>query len=80
MLSVLEKNHLLPLCHMANRFISLEETKQRINEFSIGYMINPKMNINKAFREQVHTCINNTFGPIPQPYIRSTIEKRIQEQ
>ena len=38
-------------------------------------MINPKLNINKAFREQVHKCMNNTFGPSNQPFIRSTLAK-----
>ena len=50
MQSLLGTNHLLPLFHMAKRFIWLEETKERINEFSIGYITNPTLNINKAFR------------------------------
>ena len=53
-LSLLGDNHRLPLIHMATRDIWLEETKERINKFSIGYMINPKLNINKTFREQVY--------------------------
>ena len=47
---MLGDNHCLPLFYMAKSFICIEETKERINEFSIGYMINPKFNINKAFR------------------------------
>ena len=42
--------HLLPLLHVAKSYIWLEETKERINDFSIGYMINPNFNINKAFK------------------------------
>ena len=38
---------------MAKSFIWLGETKELINEFSIGYMINPTLNISKAFKEQV---------------------------
>ena len=53
MLSLLGGNHRLALFHTANRFIWLNETKQRINEFTIGYMINPRLNVNKSFREQV---------------------------
>ena len=30
--------------------------------------------MNKAFREQVFKCMN-TFGPITQPYIGTTLEK-----
>ena len=51
--SLLGTNHCLTLFHMAKSFIWIEETKELINEFYIGYMINPKLNINKAFRKQV---------------------------
>ena len=48
--SLLGTNHRLPLSHMAKSHIWLEETNERINEFSIGYMINPNLSINKAFK------------------------------
>ena len=41
MLSLLGANHTLPLFHMAKLFIWINETKQRINGFTIGYIINP---------------------------------------
>ena len=47
-----------------------------MNKFSIGYMINPKLNINKEFREQMDKCLNNTVGPITQNYIRATWSKK----
>ena len=75
MQSLLGTNHCLPLFHMATGFICLEETKERITDFSIGYMINPKLNIKKAFIEQVNKGMNTTFGEITQPHIRSTLEK-----
>ena len=53
MLSLFGANHRLPLFHMAKHHIWLNETKKRINKFTIGYMINPGLNVNKAFREQV---------------------------
>ena len=53
MLLLLGANHCLPLIHMAKHFISINETKQRINEVTTGYMINKGLNVNKAFREQV---------------------------
>ena len=53
MLSLLGANHLLPLFYMDKRFIWINEKKQRINNFMIGYMINPGLNVNKHFREQV---------------------------
>ena len=46
---------------MAKSYIWIEETNQRINEFSIGYMMNPNLNINKVFREQVKVCLKTTF-------------------
>ena len=57
MLSLLVTNHCLPLCHMAKCFIWINETKQRINEFNIEYMINPGLNFNNNFREKVETQI-----------------------
>ena len=60
---------------MAKSFIWIEETRKDINEFSIGYMINPKLNINKAFIEQGHKFLNNTFVPSTKPFIRATLAK-----
>ena len=62
MISLLGVNHHLPLFHMAKHFIWINETKKRINEFTVGYMINPGLNVNKAFREQVEKCLYTTFG------------------
>ena len=66
---LLGTNHFLPLSHMAKSYIWLKETKERINEFSIGYTINPTLNIKKAFKEQVTKCMKNTFGEMTQPHI-----------
>ena len=55
--SLLGTYHRLPLSHMAKSYIWLEEKNQRINEFSIGYMMNPNLNMNKSFREQVKVCL-----------------------
>ena len=38
-------------------------------------MINPKLNIIKAFREQMHKCMNNKFVSSKQPFIRATSAK-----
>ena len=73
--SLLGPNHRLPLFHMTKRFIWLEETKERINKFSIGYMINPTLDINKSFREQVNKCMKILFGEITQPHIKTTLGK-----
>ena len=39
-------------------------------------MINPTLNINKSFREEVTECMNNTFVAITQPHIKTTLEKK----
>ena len=48
---------------MSKSYIWIEETNQRINDLSIGYLMNPHLNTNKASREQVMGCLKNTFGP-----------------
>ena len=50
MISFLGVNHRLPLFCMDKHFIWINETKQRINRFMIGYMINPVLNVINAFR------------------------------
>ena len=64
---------------MAKSYIWLEETKERVNEFSIGYMINPNLNINKVFKQQVTKYMKTTFGEITQPHISKILAKTIQE-
>ena len=47
---------------MAKSYIWLEEKNQRINEFYIGYMMNPNLSMSKVFREQVKVCMKTTFS------------------
>ena len=68
-------NHRLPLSHMAKSCIWLEETDQLINELSIGYMMNPNLSINKAFKEQVKIFMKNTFGTMTQQNISKILSK-----
>ena len=75
MQSLLGAHHCLPLFYMTKGFIWIEETKEHINVFSIGYMINPTLNINKAFREQVNKFMKNKFVIITQPHIRTISAK-----
>ena len=66
----------IPLTHMSNIKIWIEETNERINEFSFAYMLNPKLNKNKAFNYQVKTCLNNTFGADTNKHINRTLMNR----
>ena len=50
MLSLLVENHRIPFLNVAKCFIWHNE-KKLINEFTIGYMINPGLNVNKVFKK-----------------------------
>ena len=49
--SMLVANYCMPLLHMSKSYIWIEETSQRINEFSFVYMLNPTLYTNKVFKE-----------------------------
>ena len=72
---LLGNNHRLPLSHMAKSYIWVEETKERINEFSIGYMINPTLIINKYIKEKVTKCMKTKFCAMTQPHISKILSK-----
>ena len=73
--SLLDTNHIMPLSHMDNIYILIEETNQRINEFYIGYMMNPNLSINKACKEQVKIFMKNIFGTTTQQHISKILLK-----
>ena len=75
MQSMLGNNCLRPLLHKSKSYIWLEETNQHINEFSIGYMMNPTLNRDRAFKDQVKVCFKNTFGPDTNYHIAKTLAK-----
>ena len=41
--------------------VHIYSTDEWINQFAIGYMINPSLHINKLFRQQVEKFLNATF-------------------
>ena len=69
---VLGANFCIPLINMSNRKIYIEETNERINEFSFEYVLNPHLNMNKAFKDQLKTCLSNTFGADTKRHIIKT--------
>ena len=75
MKSLLGTNCRMPLLHMSKSYIWIEETNQRINEFSIGYMMNQTFNRNIYFIDQVKICFKNTFGPDTNTDIAKTLSK-----
>ena len=68
MFPLLGDDHCLPLLHMNKRFIWVEETGEGINEFDIGYIINPCLYGNKTFKDQVEKCIDSTFGELTKTF------------
>ena len=74
--SVLGANCSIHLIHILNRRIYIEETNQCINEFSFAYMFNPNLHTNKVFREQVKSCLSNTFGADTNKNINKILMKR----
>ena len=66
-------NFRMPLLHRSKSYIWLEETNQRINEFSIGYMTNPTLNRTRAFKYQMKAFLKNTFGPDTNYHISNTL-------
>ena len=72
---LLGTNHRLPLSHMTKSYIWLEETNQCINEFSIGYMMNPNLSINKAFKQQVKVFMKTKFSTSTMTYISKILLK-----
>ena len=39
-------------------------------DFTIEYIINPGLNVNKATREKVEKCIFTTFSEITEPLVK----------
>ena len=66
-----------PLLPMSKIYIWLEEKNQRINDVSIGYMTNPDLNTNKAFRDQVKVFLKNKFRPDTNLHIGKILSKQI---
>ena len=74
--SMLGANCRMPLLNMSESYLWIEETSQRINEFSFGYIFNPILYTNKVFRKQVKACFKNTFGPDTNKHINRTLHKK----
>ena len=75
MQSMLGANCGTPLLNMSKSYIWLEETNQRINEFSIGYTTNPTFYRKISFKDQVKVCLKHTFVPDTNSYISRTLQK-----
>ena len=46
-------NHCLPILHLSKIMVNIYTTGKTINQFAIGYMINPSLKFNNTFITQV---------------------------
>ena len=76
---MLVANFCMPLLHMSKSYIWIEETNQRINEFSFGYMFNPTLFTNKYFKEQVKAFLKTHLVQIPTNIYIKHYKNKIQE-
>ena len=53
LLPLIGLNYHQPIIHMSKIMVYIYTTDEQINQFPIGCMINPSLQINKLFREQV---------------------------
>ena len=55
-------NNCQPILHMSKIMVHCYSTDETINQFAIGYMINPSLNCNKVFRVQFEKCLSVSFN------------------
>ena len=71
--SVLGANCCISLIHMSKRKNYIEETNERMNEFYFSYMCNPTLYKLKFFKDQVKSCLGNTFGADTNKHINDIL-------
>ena len=54
-------NHCQAILHICRRMVHICSTYDLINQFEIGYVINPSLHVNKGLREQIDKLLNATF-------------------
>ena len=52
-----------------------EKGKKLIYQFQVGYMLNPELNINKAFKEKVEINMANSFSGTTMTPVRKVSKK-----
>ena len=53
LMTIVGVNHCLTILHMFKIMVHIYTTENTIHQFSIVYMINPSLHINKMFKTQV---------------------------
>ena len=58
---------------MSKRKIYIEETNEGMNEISFANMCNPTLYRHKVFKDQVKSCLGNTFGADTNKHINNIL-------
>ena len=74
-MSLVGVNHLQPILHISKILVHCYPTDETIDQFAIGYMINPSLNSSKLFRKQVERCLIYTFRERTMETIRDCLWK-----
>ena len=61
---------------MPKRMVHIYSIDDSINQFSIGYMINPSIHVNKVLREQVEKVLSATFNENTMEDITGCLKKK----
>ena len=54
-------NNRQPILNMSKRMVHCYYIYESINQFEVGYMVNPSLNFDKLSRKQVEICLSATF-------------------
>ena len=61
LMALVEVNYCQYILHMYRRMVLCYSADESIDQISICYMINPSLNCNRVFREQVEKCLSVSF-------------------
>ena len=68
-------NHLRPILFMYKRMVRCYSIDESINQFAIGYMINPSLKFNNEFRTQVEKYLSVYFSAGKMKTIKNCLMK-----
>ena len=61
---------------MSKIMVYFYATNGQMNQFEIGYMINPPLHINMVFREKFEKCLRDTYHENTMETIRNVIKNK----
>ena len=76
-MSIVGVDHRQPILHMFKIIVHCYNIDETINQFTIGYIINPSLKFNNIFRTQVENFSSVSFSSIIMKNIRYFLMKKI---